>query len=80
MLVVVADIDRKDSFEVPSVDDQELVETLADPPFDEGVRARCVYGCADCPHAFGAEHLVERRRELAVLIVNQKPHRLEVVP
>jgi hypothetical protein len=43
MLVVVADIDRKDAFEVSSVHDQNPVETLAtdgaDPAFDEGVRA-----------------------------------------
>ena len=29
MLVVVTDVDREDSFEVPSVDDQDPVETLA---------------------------------------------------
>ena len=42
MFVVVADVDRKDSFEVVSVDDQDPVEALAahgaDPSFDEGVR------------------------------------------
>src|SRR5205814_7267885 len=29
MLVVVADVNRKDSFQVPAVDDEEPVETLA---------------------------------------------------
>ena len=46
MLVVVADVSREDSVEVPSVDDQDPVEALAaygaDPPFDERVGARRV--------------------------------------
>src|SRR5260370_294297 len=45
----------------------------AAPPFDEGVRARCAYGCADHPDAVGAEHFVEGRRELAVAVVDQEP-------
>ncbi len=48
MLVVMTDVDPEDAFEVPSVHDQDPVETFAadgaDPPFDEGVRARCAYG------------------------------------
>jgi len=63
MLVVVTDVDRENSFEVPAVHDQEPVETLAaygaDPSFDERVRAGCPHGCADRPDALGAEHLVE---------------------
>src|SRR5438552_5354252 len=55
MLVVLTDVDREDSFEVPSVHDQDLVEALAargaDPPFDERVRAGCPYRCADRPDA-----------------------------
>ncbi len=70
MLVVMTDVDREDSFEVTSIHDQDPVETLAtygaDPPFDERVRAGCPYRRADRPDALGAEHLVERRRELAV--------------
>jgi hypothetical protein len=58
---------------VPAVDDQEPVETLAadgaDPPFDERVRAGRPYRCADDPDAVGAEHLVDRRCELAVAVV-----------
>ena len=80
MLVVVADVGREDSFEVPAVDDQEPVEALAadgaDPPFDEGVRARRPYRCADRPDALGAEHLVEGGGELAVAVVDQEPDRL----
>jgi len=83
MLVVAADVDPEDSFEVPSVDDQDPVEALAahgaDPPFDEGVRARCPHGRADCSDALGAERLIERRRELAVAIVDQKPGFAECV-
>ena len=48
MLVVMTNVDPEDAFEVPSVHDQDPVETFAtdgaDPPFDEGVRPRCVYG------------------------------------
>ena len=48
MLVVMTDVDREDAFEVPSVHDQDPVETFAtygaDPPFDERVRARCPVG------------------------------------
>jgi len=73
MFVVVADVGWEGSFEVPSVDDQDPVETFAadgaDPSFDEGVRAGCPYWCADCSNALGAEHLIERRGELAVAIV-----------
>jgi hypothetical protein len=62
---------------VPSIDDQQAVETFAtdgaDPPFGEGVRARCAYGCADRPDSVGAEHLVEGGGELAVAVVDQKP-------
>jgi hypothetical protein len=48
MLVVMTDVNPEDAFEVPSVDDQDPVETFAadcaDPPFDEGVRPGCAYG------------------------------------
>jgi hypothetical protein len=83
MLVVVTDVDRKDPFEVSAVHDKEPVEALAadgaDPPFDERVRAGCPHGCADRPDALGAEHLVERRRELAVAVMDQEPDRLHAV-
>ncbi len=72
MLVVVGDVNRKDSFQVAAVHDQKPVETLttdgADPAFDERVGARRPYRCADRPDALGAEHLVKRRRELAVAV------------
>ena len=62
---------------MPSVHDQDRVETFAtysaDPPFGEGVRARCADGCADRPDAGGAEHFIEGRRELAVAVVDQEP-------
>jgi hypothetical protein len=51
MLVVMTDVDREDSFEVPAVHDHESVEALAahgaDPAFNERVRARCPCRCAD---------------------------------
>ncbi len=83
MLVVMTDVDPEDAFEVPSVHDQDPIETFAtdcaDPPFDEGVRARCAYGCADRPDALGAEHLVEGRRKLGVVVVDQEPDWLRPV-
>jgi hypothetical protein len=83
VFVVMADVDREDSFEVAAVHDQEPVETLAtdgaDPAFDEGVRAGRAHWCADCPDAVGPEHLVERRGELAVAVVDQEPNRLRPV-
>ncbi len=76
----MTDVDREDAFEVPSVHDQDPIEALtadgADPPLDERVRAGCSYGRADCSDAGGTEHLIERRGELAVAIVDQKPDRL----
>ncbi|HEY8647229.1 MAG TPA: hypothetical protein VIL77_15270 [Gaiellaceae bacterium] len=83
MLVVMTDVDPEDAFEVASIHDQDPVETFAayggDPPFDEGVRAGCPYWCADRPDAVGAEHLIERRRELAVAVVDQEPDWLRPV-
>src|SRR6266446_8705594 len=80
MLVVVADVSGENSFEVPAVHDQDPVGALAacsaDPSFDEGVRARRSYRCTDRSDAFGTEHLIERGRELAVAVVDQKPDRL----
>ena len=62
MPVVVDDVSGENSFEVPAVHDQGPVEALApcgaDPPFDEGVRARRSHRCADRPDAFGTEHLI----------------------
>src|SRR2546422_8153413 len=83
MLVVMTDVDPENAFEVPSVHDQDPVETFAtycaDPPFGEGVRARCAYGCADRPDAVGAEHFIEGGRELAVAVVDQEPDWLRPV-
>ena len=83
MLVVMTDVDREDAFEVPSIDDQDPVETLAaygaDPPFDEGVRAGRAHGCADRPDGLGSEHLVEPSCELAVAVVDQKADRLRAL-
>src|SRR6266540_309655 len=81
----MTDVDREDPFEVSSIHDQDPVETLAaysaDPSFDERVRAGCPYWRADCPDALGAEHLVERRHELAVAIVDAaRPHAPAAAP
>ena len=83
MLVVVTDVDREDSFEVASFHDQDPVETLAaygaDPPFDESVRAGRAHRGTDRPDALGAEHLVEGRRKLGVVVVDQEPDWLRPV-
>src|SRR4051812_33413577 len=83
MLVVVKDVDRERAFEVSAVHDQEPVEALAtdgaDPSLDERVRAGRTHGCADRPDALAAEDLVERRRELAVAVVDQEPDRLRAI-
>src|SRR5665647_1804772 len=80
MLVVMTDVDPEDAFEVPSIHDQDPVETFAtygaDPPLDERVRARRPHRCADRPNAVGAEHLIEPSCELAVAVVDQKADRL----
>src|SRR5665647_3021252 len=74
MLVVMTDVDPEDAFEVPSIHDQDPVETFAtygaDPPLDERVRARRPHRCADRPDAVGAEHLIEPSCELAVAVVD----------
>jgi hypothetical protein len=60
----MADVNRKDAFEVSSIHDQDPVATLAadsaDPPLDERVRARRPDGCADDPDPLGAEHGTRR--------------------
>src|SRR5712691_9316752 len=80
MLVVMTNVDREGALEVPSIQDQDPIEALAadgaDPPLDERVRAGSPYGRADCSDAVGTEHLIERRGEFAVAIVDQKPDRL----
>src|SRR5436190_11332493 len=83
MLVVVTDVERENAFEVSAAHDQEPVEALApdgaDPSFDERVRAGRPHGCADRPDALEAEDLVERRRELAVTVMDQEPDRLRAI-
>src|SRR3954470_16874006 len=70
-------LDRGGPFEVASV--HELAPDCADPPFDERVRAGRAYRGTDRPDAFGVEHLVERRRELAAPVADQESDRLRSV-
>jgi hypothetical protein len=60
-------------------EDQQSVEALAadaaDPALDVRVRVRRPDRRPDDPHAFAGEDRIERRRELAVSIVNQEAHR-----
>ena len=61
-----------------AAEDEEPVETFgadgADEPLGVGVRFGCAHGWGDDLDAFATEHLVERRGELAVAIVDQEPH------
>src|SRR3954454_2746304 len=68
-------------FEVAAAEDQQPIETLAsngaDEAFGVGVRLRRPDRCPDDPDPVAAEDLVEGNAELAVTVVDQKPHLFE---
>jgi hypothetical protein len=74
LAVVVPDLDPENVFEVAAAEDQQPVETLiacgADESLRVGVRLRRLHGRMDDLDPFAAEHLVERRGELAIAIVD----------
>jgi hypothetical protein len=69
----------EDLAQMRGVDDQYSVEDLAayaaDPAFHDGVHARCSGSGTHDPDAFGTEHFIEQRGELAVPVTNQKLER-----
>ena len=72
--VVVVGEDAEDALEVPSVDDQEPIETLSADGADEAlggrVRSRRSHGCLDGSDAFVGEDGVEVAREFAVAVAD----------
>ena len=83
MLVVVLDVDAQDGFEVPSAEDEHLVQALppndADPALGEGVRSGRPDRSADDPGSLGAEDLIEGTAELGVPITDHEPNRSGVL-
>jgi hypothetical protein len=74
VLVVVANIDTKDAFEMSATDDQEMVEAIgahgAHPALGIGVRVRRPYRRLDHADALAAEDLVEAAAELRVAVMD----------
>jgi hypothetical protein len=77
LLHVMSDVSLEHSFEMPTTVDQDVVEALSaqgpDEPLRECVRPRCADRRSDDADALGAEHLVERTRELSVAIAKEEP-------
>ena len=66
---------------MPATVDQDVVEALSahrpHEPLRERVRPRCAYRRSDDADALGAEHLVERSRELGVPVAKEEPNSRE---
>ncbi len=82
--VVVASELAKDSLEVTSAEDQEVVEALPArrpyPPLGKRVSLRCPDGRLDDLHTLGSEDLVEWTRVLRVSVSDQEPYAWKVLP
>ena len=78
LLVVVSDVGLEHSLEVPTTVDQEMVEALSahgpHEPLRECIRPRCPDRRSDDPDALGAEHRIERARELGVPVAQEEPN------
>jgi hypothetical protein len=76
MLVVVPRVLGQDPPEVSFAVDQQVVKALAPQcshiPLRKGICSRRPDRRLDDPRAIAGEHVVERRRELAVAIANQE--------
>src|SRR6266516_4107535 len=74
----MANGDAEEVLELVAADDQEPVEALAadaaGPALDVRVRVRRSDRRADDPDAFAGEDGIERRRELAVAVVDEEAH------
>ena len=74
----MSDVSLEHSFEMPTTVDQDVVEALSaqgpDEPLRECVRPRCADRRSDDADALGAEHLVERTRELSVAVAKEEPN------
>ena len=75
---VVRDVSLEHSFEVPTIVDQDVVEALPahgpHEPLCEGIRPRRPDRRSDDPDALGAEHRIERSRELGVPVAQEEPN------
>jgi len=74
--VVVLDVNPKDLLEVASADEQQPAQALgadgADPALRVGVRVGRTHRCHQHLGALGAEHIVERPRELRITVTQHK--------
>ena len=75
MVVVVADVDVEDMFELAAAEDEQAIKALAadaaDPALGVGVRVRRPNRRPDDGDAFALEDVVESAAELAVAVVDQ---------
>jgi hypothetical protein len=75
---VVGNVGLEHSLEVPTPVDQDVVEALTahgpHEPLGEGIRTRCADRRSDDPDALGAEHRIERSRELGVSVAQEEPN------
>ena len=64
--------------DVPTTEDQDVVEALSahgpHEPLREGVRPRCADRRSDDPDALGAEHCIEASAERGVPVVQEEPN------
>src|SRR5665811_243181 len=76
LLVVVLHVGPQNPVEVPGTEDQRPVQTVGanglHPTFGEGVRVRGPDRCADHPHAFACENIIEGAGELGVAVADEE--------
>ena len=84
LLTVVLHVRPQDALEVPTPEDEDVIQTLgangAHEPLGEGVGSRCPDGRSDHPDALALEHLIERPRELRVPVAHEEPDVPEPFP
>jgi hypothetical protein len=77
LLEVMRDVRLEHPLEVPRTVDQDVVEALTahglHEPLREGVRLGGPDRRSDDPDALGAEHRIERSRELGVPVAQEEP-------
>ena len=78
LLVVVSNVGLEHPLEVPRTVDQDVVEALSahgpHEPLRECIRPRCPDRRSDDADALGAEHRIERSRELGVPVAYEEPN------
>jgi hypothetical protein len=83
MLVVVADIDAKNVFELAAAEDREPIEALsprgADPALDVRVGVGRPQRRPDNPYSLAAEDVIAGAAELGVTVVEEKPRSLAAI-